>query len=464
MTSPQPTPPVGGQQFFDSIRGSGFSRAPSRWIGGVASGLASRLRVDPLIIRGAFLIAGIVVTGITLLVYAVAWLLLPEQRDGRIHLEQAFRGVFDGALVGIGVMVVLGLGSIDNFFVFGNNTSPVAAVFWIVASIAVAIGIYYLVQQSGPSSPTASHPAPGAAPAQGHSTTSFTQAHPTPADQSTTQVIPAQSPEPTDAVHDHSGTPVSDAAPGSATPWSAPASQTGTTSGWTPPPVHNSSNPTGGSQFALLLGLVFLVAAGFLVADTSGMLVDDLSLVALVSAIALVLGGLAVVVNGIRGYSSGSSGFFAIVALIVTLSATSATASGISITRDNWRVLGDSTYTPTSLSQVTDGFAFGVGDTTLDLTELEEPPRDDQPVTIAVSGGIGDITIVVPSDVAVTANQGVGIGETRKEGANTSSSTGGIGVGIVTYENSRAEAGEDPVFDLDITMGIGSITITEEIS
>lgn len=228
--------------------------------------------------------------------------------------------------------------------------------------------------------------------------------------------------------------------------------------------MHNSSNPTGGSQFALLLGLVFLVAAGFLVADTSGMLVDDLSLVALVSAIALVLGGLAVVVNGIRGYSSGSSGFFAIVALIVTLSATSATASGISITRDNWRVLGDSTYTPTSLSQVTDGFAFGVGDTTLDLTELEEPPRDDQPVTIAVSGGIGDITIVVPSDVAVTANQGVGIGETRKEGANTSSSTGGIGVGIVTYENSRAEAGEDPVFDLDITMGIGSITITEEIS
>ena len=85
-----PSGPLPGRQtqnFFDWIRSQSIYRGRDRWIGGVASGIAHRLGVDPLIIRGVLIVLT-VFAGVGVLAYGLAWALLPEP-DGRIHVQEA---------------------------------------------------------------------------------------------------------------------------------------------------------------------------------------------------------------------------------------------------------------------------------------------------------------------------------------------------------------------------------------
>ena len=89
-------PPQAGaqpQNFFDWIRSQGIHRGRDRWIGGVASGIAQRLGVDPLIVRGVLIVLTLF-AGIGVLLYGLAWALLPEP-DGRIHVQEAARRPVD---------------------------------------------------------------------------------------------------------------------------------------------------------------------------------------------------------------------------------------------------------------------------------------------------------------------------------------------------------------------------------
>ncbi|MGO4298969.1 PspC domain-containing protein [Leifsonia sp. RAF41] len=95
-----------GTRFFDWMRGLGVVRADG-WLGGVSAGIAYRLGIDPLIVRGIIVVAGILGAPV-LLLYAAAWALLPD-RDGRIHLQSLFEGDFEPPIVAIGVMLLLSL-------------------------------------------------------------------------------------------------------------------------------------------------------------------------------------------------------------------------------------------------------------------------------------------------------------------------------------------------------------------
>jgi phage shock protein PspC (stress-responsive transcriptional regulator) len=95
-----------GTRFFDWMRGLGVVRADG-WIGGVSAGVAYRLGIDPLIVRGILVVAGILGAPV-LLLYAAAWALLPD-REGRIHLQRLFEGDFEPPMVAIGVIVLLSL-------------------------------------------------------------------------------------------------------------------------------------------------------------------------------------------------------------------------------------------------------------------------------------------------------------------------------------------------------------------
>src|SRR5690625_667398 len=113
MTSTPPPPPPAGpgamDGFFDSLRRMNLPRSQERWIGGVAGGIGARLGIDPLIVRGVFLVVTLF-GGLGLLLYGLGWALLPEAADGRIHLQEAIRGRFDAALVGAIVFTVIELG------------------------------------------------------------------------------------------------------------------------------------------------------------------------------------------------------------------------------------------------------------------------------------------------------------------------------------------------------------------
>jgi phage shock protein PspC (stress-responsive transcriptional regulator) len=94
---------------FESLRGFGLRRnTDDRWLAGVCSGVADRLGIDPLIVRGALIVL-LFVGGIGGLAYLVAWALLPDQ-NGRILAEAALHG--DGW--GIALLIVIGIALISN--------------------------------------------------------------------------------------------------------------------------------------------------------------------------------------------------------------------------------------------------------------------------------------------------------------------------------------------------------------
>ncbi|WP_324649664.1 PspC domain-containing protein [Georgenia sp. H159] len=131
--SPPPPSPPGG--FFDSVRRLGIWRSQDRWGAGVAAGIAQRYGLDPILVRGLFVVATMF-GGLGLVLYGVAWALLPEASDGRIHLEQAVRGHFDIALAGALAVLIIGL------------SRPVfwwSASWWAVPWVVVLAGIIAVV-------------------------------------------------------------------------------------------------------------------------------------------------------------------------------------------------------------------------------------------------------------------------------------------------------------------------------
>ncbi|MGO3147237.1 MAG: PspC domain-containing protein [Leucobacter sp.] len=100
-----------GSGFFAWLRQLGISRGTDRWFAGVAGGIAQRAGIDPIIVRGIFVVLALL-GGPGILLYLAGWLLLPDQ-GGRIHLEEVFRGRAGTAAVvvsvAVGALVVLPL-------------------------------------------------------------------------------------------------------------------------------------------------------------------------------------------------------------------------------------------------------------------------------------------------------------------------------------------------------------------
>jgi len=124
-------PPPADNRFFSWMRGLDVPRQPG-WIGGVCAGIAARLGIDPLIVRGIVVVIA-VLGGPVFVLYAAAWLLLPDQKDS-IHLEQLFRGKAESPLAGIAALLVLGMLPIAQGFWF------VGASYWGEPSWGAALG------------------------------------------------------------------------------------------------------------------------------------------------------------------------------------------------------------------------------------------------------------------------------------------------------------------------------------
>lgn len=86
---PQPAPPW-GEPFFHWLRGLGMVRGDERWLAGVCGAVSARTGLDPLIVRGIAVVAGILGAPVVLL-YVAGWVLLPSA-DGGIIAENTIRG------------------------------------------------------------------------------------------------------------------------------------------------------------------------------------------------------------------------------------------------------------------------------------------------------------------------------------------------------------------------------------
>ncbi len=164
-SAPPAGPQESGDGFFGWLRRLGVPRRPG-WLGGVSAGVAARLGIDPIIVRGIIVVAAVLGAPFVLL-YAVAWLLLPDT-EGRIHLERLLRGTVDPAIVGIAVMGVIGLIPLvqggwlgwrwwpdwPSVWFGGVDVLAPVRVLWVIALIAgVVVLVIWLIRRSSQTSP-----------------------------------------------------------------------------------------------------------------------------------------------------------------------------------------------------------------------------------------------------------------------------------------------------------------------
>ena len=159
----------------------------------------------------------------------------------------------------------------------------------------------------------------------------------------------------------------------------------------------------------------------------------------------IVLGtGLLVVGLGLvaAAFSGGRTARGGLVTLGVVLS-----IALVAVSAEPWRAvddgMGDRTYRPADAAAVRPVYDQGIGNTTLDLTDIDLS-RLDGPVTTRIDGGVGDVEVLVPRSADVRVD------------VLDLDSDGGFSRGT----GSAAWAGDgEPEIELTIDAGIGDVEV-----
>lgn len=439
MAKDDPSPATGrgsgsDNTFFDWMRRLDVPRQPG-WIGGVCAGVAARLGIDAVIVRGIVVVIA-VLGGPALLLYAAAWLLLPDSYN-RIHLEEAIRGTFDKAIAGIGVMLLLSFLPIAQGITWWQTSitsdgwlvgPSIWGFLWTLAIIGSIV--WFIVWLSNRAKTGNQTSTPGAASAVvARSTTS---AHSASAEPSASGE--AADTEPTDTAQ----TVATDAPPtppGSAPPTGAPADELAAwkeqQAGWKREHAEWRARQAAGErelqqqrltedrrarqelnaerrrvhieqeQRTRSNPIYSLVAIGLAIIGGAATAIaiggSDWNAKAAITGMAVSLGvlGLAIVVNGFRGKRSGGSGgvaFLVVIALFVTsfLNWASGPLNGDAIE-----------WAPSHLQDSSPRRTVATGNVTLDLTgyfENYSANGEYQNGKVDLYVGRGDVDVIMPAD------------------------------------------------------------------
>lgn len=149
-----PAPSAPAERFFRWVSGLGVARSEG-WLGGVAAGIAARLRIDPLIVRGVLVIAALFGLPVIFL-YALAWALLPDA-DGRIHARDLLNRDYEP--VQLGILVVAAIGLIPTAPLAGRlfglgyeSWSALSMVSWLIGLVLVG-GLLFLIVRAASRTP-----------------------------------------------------------------------------------------------------------------------------------------------------------------------------------------------------------------------------------------------------------------------------------------------------------------------
>lgn len=432
--------------FFDSLRNSGWYRTQPRVIGGVCSGIAARTGWDLSLVRVLTVLAAFFAP-VVIIVYALAWMFLPEAVDGRIHAEETFNGNFDVAFVGGVTLALVGLFSvIPSVGVFGSF-----AIGWgvfttlIIAGICIAAIASNNNQKSGvrmstPNGPQYGTPGPNRAPgasarfAQGapaHHAAGAPGAGPAPrqADPAfSSRVAPGAPPAGTGSQRGGHG-PASPRPPhaGWTPPASGPAPRV-----WSPPPAptHRPRTVSGRVSLAItgLIVLVFATVFAAMYATTEGYvipLVSGANEAATFSHIILIGGGTCLLIVGlslaVAALRDRGAGWLTALSIIGMLFALPTAALGTENAQGRIQQAGPAIVNPTGntmLDWKADSVQGGspTGMTTLDLSgapvgtaktitvdwrawsHLNILVAEGQPVQIICQSGIDSVSTNIPND------------------------------------------------------------------
>ena len=408
------------QNFFDWIRSQGIQRGRERWVGGVASGIAQRFGVDPLIVRGILVVLTIF-AGIGVLLYGIAWALLPEP-DGRIHVQEAAAGRWSSGMTGALITSIIGFPSLGSG-VWGWDRYGVGPFIWTVLWVGgVVYLIYYLTQRNKSrigatpmsSSPQSAGPAGSAYPPA--TSTASAPSHPS---------DPASPATPT-AGFASTGYGTSDTAPRygeSAVPgpaWGTPPSAgplPPAGGGYRPvpgggpvPPGKARNFGPGAPAVAVTAGLALLVGGGLKALDVANVIDLGTASNAVVWASAAAVMGLGILIAGLKGRTSGILGFFAVAALIT---------GGIYsvVPNSNFRPQ-NADWSPVSIEQARGGFDITAGSGIVDLTRFPLNPPLRTSLLVPIDATASNLTVVIPDTVPVEVRANMTMGNINEGSRN----------------------------------------------
>lgn len=464
-------------RYFDAIRRTGIVRTDDRWIGGVAGGIARRLGVDPLLVRG-LLALSLLVAGAGFIVYAAGWMLLPEERDGRIHAQEMLRGNFDGADIGAGIMLLIGL-TWDGARVFFYSPFSwlggwVTGLFWIGAVGAMIALVVMVVSKRSPgprpgqSPPGGQAAPPGTPPRPGSATPA---AEPTPPNPYVSDAVgPADVPGPgaqgtgpaAQWYRQPGPTRAFPAQPAYGSAAYGPALVTEPPARPEPgaPPSAQATAPRtrgpGSAMVGSVLGVWALALAALLLADRAGAVDAPLALIGIGGLVGLC--GLGILVSGLRGRTSGTLGAVAIVALVLAGPTLAWDATRTDIGQAHQALLGTASFQPTSVATAERGYAFAAGTWTVNLTSLDESP---ELVEVPIAMAAGDLTVIVPSDAAWVATVRMTAGSVALQRAGSLTSEDDVLQRASVLESDAVADGAQPTLRVVVDAVAGSITIEE---
>lgn len=398
---PGPQRPSGADDFFNRIRSSGAVRPDDhRWAAGVAVGLARRMNVDPLLVRGIF-VALAVIGGLGLLLYGVAWLLMPQQ-DGRIHAQEALRGHITAGFVGavICILLDLGRGAGPLWWQFGFLHFNYS-VGGLLTLVVVGLAVWWWATHQGPGSGpgaggTGGRGGPGGTTTPGATPATWGGA-PTDPPPSGTGPVTWGSSQTT-----LSGGPHAVADPVPRSQQAAPPAQRE----W---PRIDPAAPSRTITRATL-GVALLAAGVVALIDRAGTDLPGPTWL-LAATVALGVVAIGVVVAGVLGRRAGG------LAPIGVLLAAAVLLGAVLPAPESFSVIKSRTWRPVSVVEAETGLTAGVGDATLDLTDpgLITGASVANPVRVDTSLGVGSLRVIPPPGQPVEVRASVGAGNIVQE-------------------------------------------------
>jgi phage shock protein PspC (stress-responsive transcriptional regulator) len=406
--SPAGPPPQPRFDLGQELRSFRRSRN-DRLIAGVCGGIAERLGLDPVLVRVLFA-ASVLVGGVGILVYALAWLLMPEENSDASVLDEAFgrRNTRSrGSALALSCLLILVAFVIAATFLGSDWGGPLLIILAIVAVIML------LRRDRAPEPVARTQTAPS-----GPAATTDTAGGPT-GTVPTTGVTP---PEPTATTQQMPVTPQPPV-------WRS-----------TPqPPKPRERSPL----FRFVISAMLLVLGGLALADVAGASITAGTYVA--SALAVV--GLGLVIGAWWGRSRGLIVVGVILALALPFVAAADQFSRFHGRSD--RV----TIAATTIAQASGSYDYGAGEVVYDLTRVDFDGHSEE---LNIDMGGGSLQVRVPHDVDLDVNAQVGVGELRILDREPN---GGFGVEtqVVDLGSDGRGGGE---LELNLDNGFGEVVVS----
>ncbi len=438
-TAPTHEPPA-LDRFFDWLRSLDLRRdTEDKWLAGVCSGIANRFGVDPIVIRAALVVL-VLLGGVGVTVYLIAWAFIPN----RTHEVVAERAIRHGDVRGIILLALIALSLLGGIG-FGHDNA--GWFWWVLVPVGVVVWLVTRSKERDRARAQATYAAVPGSPAATSAPYAGTPYAGMPYGATSSGDAPAAFAAPAGATAAPSGAPATPSWGGPAAPPPAPVSPR-------PPRAPRPPRRRGaGFVGAVLVSGLALAAYGLTVwfhdaNSWSG------SAQAIGLAVALAVVGAATLVLGIAGRRAGLTGFIAVVLALVTW--TSAVVPNIELGGG----VGERVWRPGDTT--TSSYRVGLGQGTLDLADY---PHGATPTpTIRASVGVGELRVVVPSNLTVQVRSHVGIGDITGSNGSSSETSDPFDNSDASRDISTTETigSGEPEVVVDARVGIGQVTVIKE--